>query len=216
MIWAIVSDIHGRGDLLRLVLVDAAERNASRYLCLGDVGHGAALDLLLERQAACVFGNWEASGLRGMDQPYRSLVARWPAWRRADGLWAAHASPIWPEGLAITGVVDYLRQRNLHWLALFPSLYRSEEARWAALAELEASDAAVFFHGHTHIQEAWRWQPDAALERIDGTEFAIEQDGSRYLVGVGSVGEPHDGAGACYALYDDEARQVTWRRVSVR
>jgi predicted phosphodiesterase len=215
-LWAILSDIHGRGDMLRRVLADADERGATGTLCLGDVGHGAALDLLIERETTCIFGNWEASGLRGMDRPYRGLVARWPAWYRADGLWAAHASPIWPEGLTITGVVEYLRQRGLHWLALYPSLYRSEEARWAALAELEASGATAFFHGHTHIQEAWRWQPDATLGRLEGAEFAIEPDGSRYLIGVGSVGDPHDGDGACYALYDDIARRVAWRRVEGR
>jgi predicted phosphodiesterase len=213
MIWAILSDIHGRSGPLRRVLTDAADRGASQLLCLGDIGSTLALDLLTEAQATCVFGNWEASGLRGMDKPYRGLVGGWPAQFREDGLWAAHASPVWPQGLAISGVVEYLRQHGLHWLALFPSLQRSDEARWAALAELEAANAAAFFHGHTHAQEAWRWRPDATLARLEGPDFAVEEDGSRYLIGVGSVGDPHDGDGACYALYDDAARRVEWRRI---
>jgi predicted phosphodiesterase len=213
MIWAILSDVHGRSGLLRRVLADAAALGANQYLCLGDIGSATALDLLIQAQATCVFGNWEASGLRGMDRPYRGLVVRWPAQFRADGLWAAHASPVWPEGVAISGVVEHLRQHGLHWLALFPSLQRSEEARWAALAELQAAGAAVFFHGHTHVQEAWRWRPDSTLARVEESHFFIEDDGSRYLIGVGSVGDPHDGDGACYALYDAAARRVEWRRV---
>ena len=188
-------------------------RPGGAFLSLGDVGGTAALDLLADVDALCVFGNWEASGLRGMSQPYRGMVGRWHAHHRDDGLWAGHASPVWPAGLGIAGVVDYLRQHGLHWLALFPSLQHSEEARWAALAELAAAEAPIFFHGHTHIQEAWLWRPDAAPARLSGPAFVIEGEQTRCLVGVGSVGLPHDGSGACYVLYDDVARRVEWRRV---
>jgi hypothetical protein len=192
-------------------------------LALGDIGDVPALNTLDRAGATCVFGNWEASGLRGLPPLYRRWVGRWPPTFRVDGLWAAHASPIWPKGLGIAGVVDYLRERQWHWTALFPSLQRSEQARWDALAELEAADTPVFFHGHTHIQEAWRLEPGGvspshikwsgdAPQRLDGDSLALD-DGARWLVGVGSVGTPHDGDGACYALYDEAARQITWRRV---
>lgn len=213
MLWAILSDVHGRGDRLARVIADARAAGAERFLSLGDVGGTAALDLLDAVDAQCVFGNWEASGLRGMSQPYRGMVGRWPAHYRANGLWAGHASPVWPTGLGIAGVVDYLRQHDLHWLALFPSLQNSEAARWAALAEMEAAQAPVFFHGHTHIQEGWLWRPNAAPERLTGSAYRIEDAGARYLIGVGSVGLPHDGSGACYVLYDDAAQRVEWRRV---
>jgi diadenosine tetraphosphatase ApaH/serine/threonine PP2A family protein phosphatase len=115
--------------------------------------------------------------------------------------------------LTIVGVVDYLRTRDLHWTALFPSLQRSEEARRDALAELETAGVSLFFHGHTHVQEAWLWRPAALPSRLDDSEFMVPEDGSRVLVGVGSVGDARDGGGACYALYDEGTRQVIWRRV---
>lgn len=213
MLWAILSDVHGRGDRLARVIADAQAAGAARFLSLGDVGGTAALDLLADVDAHCVFGNWEASGLRGMSQPYRGMVGRWPAHYRTDGVWAGHASPVWPPGLEIAGVVDYLRQHDLHWLELFPSLSDSEAARRAALAELEAAQAPVFFHGHTHIQEAWLWRSDGSLMRSTGATSIIADAGDRSLIGVGSVGMPHDGRGACYVLYDDAARRVEWRRV---
>ena len=119
-IWAILSDVHGRGDRLKRVLADAEAHGASQVLALGDIGDVPALNTLDRAGATCVFGNWEASGLRGLPPLYRGWVGRWPPAFRADGLWAAHASPVWPEGLGIAGVVDYLRERQWHWTALFP------------------------------------------------------------------------------------------------
>ena len=212
VVWAILSDVHGRSDRLKRVLADAEAQGATRMLALGDIGDVPALNTLDRAGATCVFGNWEASGLRGLPPSYRGWVGRWPAAFRVDGLWAAHASPVWPDGLGIARVVDYLRERQWHWTTLFPSLLHSDQARWDALTELEAADARVFFHGHTHVQDAWRWIPGGVPQRVAGADLTLE-DGTRWLVGVGSVGMPHDGDGACYALYDEVARRVTWRRV---
>ncbi|OQA43252.1 MAG: Calcineurin-like phosphoesterase superfamily domain protein [Chloroflexi bacterium ADurb.Bin325] len=213
-LWAIVSDIHGRGDRLARVLADAQSLRAERVLALGDIASPVALDMLQAVDAEYVFGNWEASGLRGQRAPYRGWIARWPAQFRADGFLAAHASPVWPPKLSIAHVVEHLRSNNLHWSALFPSIRHSEEARWAAFAELDAEDISVFFHGHTHVQEAWRWPPGGAPSHIPGSAGELTLDAAaRWLIGVGSVGEPHDGAGAAYALYDTAARLLRWRRV---
>jgi len=114
-------------------------------------------------------------------------------------------------------VVEHLRSRGLHWTHLFPSMQYSEAGRAAAFAALEAGQTALFFHGHTHLQEAWQLRAGEAPLRIEAAacpegELVLEE-GSRWLVGVGSVGDPHDGAGACYALYDADSRRVRWRRV---
>jgi predicted phosphodiesterase len=212
-LWAIVSDAHSRSDRLARVLADAQAAGAERVLSLGDVGGVPAIEILARAGAAHVFGNWEASGLRGLPQPYRSEVARWPARRIEDGFWAAHASPVWPDGLGAGGVVDHLRAHGLHWTELFPPLQHSPEARRAAFAALEAADVPLFFHGHTHTQEVWRQQPGGAPARVATTEFDIPADGSRWLVGVGSAGDPHDGVGLAYALYDSGLGHVALRRV---
>ncbi len=52
-----------------------------------------------------------------------------------------------------------------------------------------------------------------APEKMEAAEFEIPEDGSRWLIGVGSVGDARDGSGACYALFDDALRRVTLRRV---
>jgi predicted phosphodiesterase len=216
-VWAIVSDVHGRGDRLARALADARGLGATRILALGDIGGTGALEMLRAADADCVFGNWEASGLRGLPAPYRGWVARWPAQIRLDSFWAAHASPVWPAGLGIADVINHLRAANLHWTGLFPSLQRSGDARWAAFAELDVAGIGLFLHGHTHIQEAWRWRPGSAPEsapvRIGGEQGSLLfEPGDLWLVGVGSVGDPHDGSGACYVLYDSDSHRLAWRR----
>jgi predicted phosphodiesterase len=212
-LWAIVSDVHSRGDRLARVLNDAHNAGAERILSLGDVGSTAAIDLLDQAGATSVFGNWEASGLRGLSRPHRSYVGAWPAYIKEQVFWAAHASPVWPDGLQIRGVVEHLRRNSLHWQDLFPSLQRSADARWAAFAALEAAHISAFFHGHTHVQEAWRWQAGTAPIQVHSSTIQLDTDDSLWLIGVGSVGDPHDDGGPAYALFDDQMGRVALRRV---
>lgn len=212
--WAILSDVHGRGDRLGRILADSRAEGAERVLALGDIASPGAMSLLMHANAICAFGNWEASGLRGLPPPFRGWVAQWPAVVRQDGFLAAHASPVWPKGLAIGGVVEHLRSHGLHWSHLFPSMQHSEGHRLAAFAELDAAGTSVFLHGHTHVQEAWRQLPGEGMERIPGDAGELTlQPPARWLIGVGSAGDPHDGPGVCYALFDSAERRLTWRRV---
>ena len=60
---AIISDIHGNLEALRVVLDDIATRNADRIICLGDIlGYGpdpvSCVDLIAERtQSIFVVGH---------------------------------------------------------------------------------------------------------------------------------------------------------------
>ncbi|HET7876633.1 MAG TPA: metallophosphoesterase, partial [Methylomirabilota bacterium] len=78
-------------------------------------------------------------------------------------------------------------------------------------------DTRVCFVGHSHRPAWWSlgssgpdWRPHLGPE--DGP-LKLE-DGRRYIVNVGSVGQPRDGdPRAAYALWDVEARAATVRRV---
>ncbi len=212
---AFLSDIHGHLAALEAVLADARARGARRFVCLGDVEGDACLDRLAEVEAVCVFGNWEVSGWHRCAAHHQSWIRAWPPMWAEDSWVAAHASPDWPpEADTVDATARYQLQSGLYWLDLFPPMHRDPLARRRALAALEAMGARVAFHGHTHVQEAWRWKPGGRLERVPGPEFQVLADGSRYLVGVGSVGSPRDGGGACYALWDPMGR-VSLVRVMV-
>jgi diadenosine tetraphosphatase ApaH/serine/threonine PP2A family protein phosphatase len=72
--------------------------------------------------------------------------------------------------------------------------------------------------GHTHVAEFY-YQPDGAVmpqhhSLIDGGEIQLE-DGGRYIVNCGGVGQPRDGNPlAAYGLYDSQKRTIGVRRVA--
>ena len=203
---AILSDVHGNTAALKAVLADARRRGARRFLCLGDVGGSECLDLLAEVNATCVFGNWEVSGWHRYAARHQAWVRSWPPMWVEERWVAVHASPDWPKEVeSVEAAQMYRRRHGVSWLVLFPALDRDIEARWRALAALEAMDAVVAFHGHTHVQMVWRWGPDRRLVRLRDEDIRLV-DGCRYLIGVGSVGEPRDGEGACYALWSPRDR----------
>ncbi|GAB4557953.1 MAG: metallophosphoesterase family protein [Anaerolineae bacterium] len=201
---AFFSDIHGNKSALAAAIEDARRRGAQRFVCLGDIGGSECLDLLREVRAECVFGNWEVSGWHRYAVRHHEWVCSWPPVLYDTSWVAAHASPSWPSEVQnVTEAASYRARHHLPWLSLFPALDVDESARWDALAVLETLSVPIGLHGHTHIQAIWHWRPDGRLIARQESEVPISDDGSRYLVGVGSVGDPRDGDGICYALLDD-------------
>ena len=118
-------------------------------------------------------------------------------------------------------------QQGVRWQDLFPRLHRDEAALWNALAVMEEEDLHVTFHGHTHVQMAWGWCTDAVeanhgsvrrlrswigldeLQLKPGSEGASD----RYIIGVGSAGQPDDGPALKYVMYEPEQRIVRFHSI---
>jgi len=208
MRYAILSDVHGRHEKLSAVLDDAQLCGATKVICLGDVGGERCLDLLRQAGALAVFGNYEVSGWQRLRPAYRAWVQSWPPLLSEDSFLAVHAVPWWPDDL--TTIEDFgawLDRDRRSWRDLFPYLNEDENYLWQALAELEERDQTLLFHGHTHQQSVWQWDPAGRLRRLRGTEVQVKA-GHRYVVGVGSVGLPEDIGRAAYALYDSATRRI--------
>ena len=216
MRYAIVSDVHGRREQLATVLHDTQARGAEQILCLGDVGGSDCLELLRRVNAQAVFGNYEVSGWRRLTPEHQSWVQSWRPLLVADDFLAVHAAPWGPEGLqTVEEFGVWLRRTGRPWRALFPYLSEDDDSLWRALTVLERMDKAVLFHGHTHQQDAWCWDPADCLRPMHSITFTIHP-GHRYVVGVGSAGMPEDGSWAAYTLYDLRARQIERVRLNAR
>jgi predicted phosphodiesterase len=214
MRYAILSDVHGRRHKLEAVLADARARNARQILSLGDVGGEECLTLLREACAEVVFGNYEVSGWQSLEARLRDWVRDWPALLALNDLMAVHAVPWLPEGLrTVTDLGRWLKRTGHSWRALFPYVTEDEEILWRVLAELEVADKRILFHGHTHRQAIWVWEPPSRLRRLRASATTIKFD-CHYVVGVGSVGLPEDGCWAAYALYDTAAARVELVRLA--
>jgi hypothetical protein len=208
MRYAILSDIHGRRRKLRATLAHAHSRGAHRIVSLGDVGDEGCLALLRQAGAMAVFGNYEVSGWRRLAPEYRAWVQSWPPLLSDNGFLAVHAAPLWPKDLhTIEDFGNWLKRTGRSWEALFPYLGKDSDHLWLALGELETAAQPILFHGHTHQQAIWHWQPTGRLRRVRAAGVNV-QPGHRYIVGVGSVGLPQDGGWATYTLYDAQAGRV--------
>lgn len=210
---AIFSDVHGNLEALQAVLEKIAELQADRIICLGDVvGYGAdpnaCTDLVQEVSDVVLAGNhdWAAVGLEDTRffNPIPLLAIEWTA----DTLGAAqadflrhcplfldendvryvHASPIEPE----------------HWHYLF----HIEDGRRA----LRQTMYRVCFVGHSHRAFICS-ESGVADVLVEGSVSIGDQD--RYLVNVGSVGQPRDGdERASFAFWDQECGNIHLHRVS--
>ncbi len=213
----VLSDVHGNLEALEAVLSDAGRFGTERWICLGDVvGYGADADACVARVRAlpglvAVRGNHDAAVVddaltRAMSAPALAgvrharsrlgadalawLASRPLEWRNHPVLMAVHASPHEPE----------------RWEYVIDA---SAAAR--ALGALPPQRVALV--GHTHVPSVFADDGTARRARRDEV-LELDVVRRRYVVGVGSVGQPRDGdADAAYGLVQDDPWRVTFRRV---
>jgi diadenosine tetraphosphatase ApaH/serine/threonine PP2A family protein phosphatase len=215
--YLILSDIHANMDAFDTVLEHAAGR-WDRALVLGDlVGYGAEPNAVVDRiremaPDAVIRGNHDkaASGLDDGSQ-FNNVARAAAVWTGAqltpDNLEYLRALPMGP--VEIDSVTEICHG------APFDEDYYIFDGNDARLAFGSAAHALCLF-GHTHLPAVIRLVDDMMYggpPEGDGTIVAIQR-GARYLINVGSIGQPRDGdPRAGYGVLDDEAREVTLFRV---
>jgi len=210
----ILSDIHSNGDALDAVLEHAGTRGIDRWWCLGDiVGYGAEPDRVVERVkeigAVSVAGNhdWAACGLVSTRSFNRHAAAA--------AEWTARASR--PDTLAWLKALP-LVERQEGSLLVHATPSAPEEWNYCmmiedALFELEHFEEPLCVIGHSHYAGAFEKDGDD-VRYTRAPEIRLRQ-GRRYLVNVGSVGQPRDGdPRAAYAILESEQGLMSHQRVA--
>ena len=213
MTTAILSDIHGNLEALDAVLAELDRRKPDRVLCLGDiVGYGASpnecLDRVRKRCGVVLLGNHDAAASGGPEAArfniYARVAAEWtmktltrenreylqrlPLTAQENSFYLVHASPACPRDW------EYLLDRF------------DAEPQFHYFTEM------VCFIGHTH-------QPAIYLADQSGTKSLPLSEGKldphrRYIVNVGSVGQPRDhDPRACFVLYHESSTTIEYVRV---
>jgi diadenosine tetraphosphatase ApaH/serine/threonine PP2A family protein phosphatase len=213
VVHAILTDIHGNLEALEAVLADLDRFRPASMVCLGDfVGYGASpnecIESLRPRLEEAVIGNHDLAAvgklaLRGFHND-AAAAARWTD------------LALTPENRAYLESLPFTRAwrgtRLTHGAPSEPAEWRYVLSSRDAMAEFEAFEERVCFIGHSHFPCAFDRDPRELRFRRDD-EIAIEP-GHRYLVTVGSVGQPRDGdPRAGYALYDERAGLIRQVRV---
>lgn len=212
MRFAVFSDIHSNLHALEAVLADADSQRCTHYVCLGDiVGYNAypaeCLDRVRGMDCITVKGNHDeqASMLGGQDgfNPLAEEAIQYSRERLSS------VDKDWLRNLRLQRqvrdftVVHATLDTPHKWGYVFNQL--------DAAASFSYQHTNVCFIGHTHSPKAY--VRDGAVRVVPLESIRVE-NGKKYLVNVGSVGQPRDGNWrAAYCIYDCAAHEIFLRRV---
>jgi predicted phosphodiesterase len=206
---AILSDVHANLEALTAVLRDAVEEDCTQCYCLGDVvGYGPnpceCIELLRERNIACVQGNHdEACAHPEIAWPFNPDATKAIEWTRTQ-LSSYHRR--WLLELPLVRVLPDLGTTLAHASLRTPNEWDYLEEPGVAEASLTVLTTGVGFFGHTHVAGLHVVQR-GRVEFREFTSFVIQKR-RKYLVNVGSVGQPRDGARAAYVVLDTDANSI--------
>ena len=210
---AIFSDIHGNLEAFETVIEDARSQGVTNFACLGDiVGYGpdpaGCLAKVQEIGCVCIKGNHDEDASNDRDLWNLSEVAR-------DSL-------LWTRKRLTTSQKDWLAAlpyqkrlgRNLlvHATLEEPENWQYVTNKFDAEVALSQQKAPICFFGHTHVPICYEAN-GLSVQKVGKEDVKLKKD-SRYLVNVGSVGQPRDGIPkACYVVLDSTSSKITFRRL---
>jgi len=210
---ALLSDVHGNLEALDAVLADVAASGVTAIACLGDfVGYGASPNECVARLRGvvdvAVLGNHDAAALGrltlGRFHSDAATTARW-----TDQHLTAECRD-WLGSLPMS--VAWHGHRIVHATPTEPEEWHYvlsiEDARY----EFAGFAERVCFIGHSHSPGVFG--TDGGMVSYARAARVAFEPGRRYIVNVGSVGQPRDGdPRAAWLAYDEEHDTVEHRRV---
>lgn len=209
---ALFGDIHANLEALEVVLADAEEQGCTDYVCMGDVvGYNADPAACLEKVKAMnipvVKGNHDedASGTHSLDS-MNPVAAAALEWTRAQ---LSEDQRVWLRRLRMVRQVEDFT--IVHSTLDQPANWNYVTNRFDAMSNFSYQFTQVCFHGHTHVPRVY--VKTDKVQEVPADSIIIEE-GSKYFINVGSVGQPRDGDWrGCYAIYDLDHKMVVFRRV---
>jgi predicted phosphodiesterase len=212
MRFAIFGDIHANLHALHAVMADAQEQNCSHYVCMGDiVGYNAfprqCLEMIRTLDCPVVKGNHdEQASMLGDQEGFNPLAEEAMNWTREQ---LSTADKEWLRSLRLQRQVrDFT---IVHATLDTPHKWGYVFNQLDAAASFSYQHTTLCFIGHTHTPKAYVRDGSVRTIPLDTLQL---QNGKRYLINVGSVGQPRDSDWrSAYCVYDTNTNEVTLRRV---
>lgn len=211
---ALISDIHGNHEALRVVLNDIRDQGIREIYCLGDiVGYGPnpceCLDEVMSRCKVTILGNHDQAALFDPEN-FNPVAVRAIYWtrerlesgpgnaaminRRWDFLGELHKTHTDGKFLFVHGST---REPTNEYV--FPEDVYNERKMDALFSRVEQ----YCFQGHTHLPGVFTEQNEFISPEECGYKYELGQ--GKLMVNVGSVGQPRDGdPRACYVILHDD------------
>lgn len=214
MRYAIVSDIHANRQAWDAVSADIDKCGVDDVICLGDiVGYGPrpaeVLEAVYDKASYYVLGNHDAVVCQRLDPDCFNNRARdiinWTCEQLSP------AAVDFFQQVPLTFTLEDVRY--VHAEAREPERFAYVESSADAKASFDACSERLIFIGHTHEPCIYELGPEGIPHYYPADSQTFTPD-FRYLVNVGSVGDPRDGTvQATYVIYDTVSESVTFRRV---
>ena len=216
---ALLTDLHANREATSACLAHAEQQGADQYAFTGDfVGYGPdpawVVDTVagyVERGAIAVQGNHDLAATRdtrpSMHAEAREVI-EWTRRQLDDGQ------------VRFLAELPLVREMNqmlfVHASANNPPKWEYVTGIEEAELSLQATDCKMVFSGHVHAPALYRRADDGRMGAHvpgPGKRIAVHLQ-HQYLVIPGSVGQPRDGnSAACYAMFDDQTRELSYFRV---
>ena len=208
---AIISDVHGNLEALKEVLADIDQSQVDSVVCLGDnIGYGpepeGVVRLVRERYIPCIMGNHELAVVEPKYLDWMNPIARRSLILTRDlisqdtldyihGLRFSMscAGNLCVHGCPPDSVITYLIELSkLEFTQLFPTMRER-----------------ICFVGHTHDLQMVSFDGKKVTQApLYSGEFVLQPE-KKYIINVGSVGQPRDGdSSAKYVIWDDTSGQI--------
>lgn len=213
----IFSDVHANIEALSAVMEGFEHESIDEFYCLGDVvGYGASpnecADLIREIAKVTILGNHDAAVAGRMDYSYYYDAAR-----HALDMHSLQLSPenrSWLQSLPYKHEMNEIGVHLCHGSPLrledFDYIFSPEQAQ--ECLEIWDELAPLTLIGHSHLCKVFALDPNGAVE-LPAQRFQL-REGYKYIVSVGSVGQPRDYDNrASYTVYDTEAREFDFLRI---
>jgi diadenosine tetraphosphatase ApaH/serine/threonine PP2A family protein phosphatase len=216
--YLVLSDVHANLEAFEAVMAAAPAGTYDRVLILGDlVGYGADPNAIVDRiraldPLAVIRGNHDKAACGLDDGSSFNQIARFAAAWTGDMLTAENRQYL--RDLPAGPVLIDDRLEICHGAPFDEDhyIFDGNDARRA----LDASHRAVCLFGHTHLPVVFfeeNGQIGGEIPESARHEVALAEE-MRFLVNVGSVGQPRDGdPRAGFATYDSDERTLVLHRV---
>ncbi len=211
---ALISDIHSNLEALESVLRDIEKNGVEKIHFLGDaVGYGSepnkCIQLISKHCDIKLLGNHDYAALGLISLAGFNKVAR--------------ISVEWTQTQLKQKSIEALADFEMHSTFLDYFLVHSSPAApddWDYILNADQAKEqfahftqSVCFIGHSHIPAIFTNEKDGSVS--SETELSAEfKQNRRYIINIGSVGQPRDNdPRACYLIVDTDAARIEYRRV---
>jgi predicted phosphodiesterase len=206
--YAIISDIHGNLVAMEAVLKRIKEEQCDRIICLGDiVGYGPfpneCIDVIQQNCYQTVIGNHDhaAIGLTSTDcfNIYAKMAIEWTS------------AELTTSSKQFLKNLEFQYSENdilfVHATPLDPEDWNYILSISDAGHNFKAFEEKVSFIGHSHVPMIFEYESNNQAKWKKAIQFKLNNN-FRYIVNVGSVGQPRDGNNmSSFGIFDSDSKE---------